>query len=190
MKNLSQVQVKPPVSDLLRCSLPTWQGSEDERGGSGRGGYLLLNLARLGIGGTLTWHQPEGYQVSLWLKVCANSVALSLVMGLVPTSPVSRHWGPKRGLALPPFGSFQWSMPQSPKLRFLRPLCSLWLLLYRESQGFWEHREWEAVTLPTFLGILTGCCSSDSAGGILWFRTSKPGTLAPLLRGHSSLTPG
>lgn len=92
MKNLSQVQVKPLVSDLMGCSLPSqWQGPEDEGGGSGKGGYPLLNLARLSIGGTLTWHQPEGHQVSLWLKVCANSVALSLVMGLVPTSPVSCH---------------------------------------------------------------------------------------------------
>lgn len=59
--------------------------------GVGKGGiYSLtwLGLARMSL---LAWHQPEGHQVSLWLKVCANSVALSLVVGLAPTSPASRH---------------------------------------------------------------------------------------------------
>ena len=62
--------------------------------GVGKGGIhslTWLGLARMAL---LAWHQPEGHQVSLWLKVCANSVALSLVVGLAPTSPASRHRDP------------------------------------------------------------------------------------------------
>ena len=94
----------------------------------------------------------------------------------------------REGLPCRPLAPFNHLWPQSPRLRGLRPLRALWLLVYRGSGGLWEQTEREVVTLPTFLGIPTWCCSSDSIGGILWFCTSKAGTLAPI--SQKSLIPG